>query len=143
MNLHTIRRRLAIQIIVFNFVSIIILVLLYLLKGFDFDEFSSTITLLTSVTAIYVGVLFQFIGKQIRNTDDDEDITRGIPYINILKWVVPAHFGLILFILVLKSIPVISFREMNLFLLLVESTFGGYMGHIMSALFGIEQQVAA
>lgn len=134
------RKTVANQIIIFNVLLVVVLIVLYLLKGFDITEFTSTVTLLTSITAIYSGILFQFIGIRIRNKSNPKESDEVIPYGDILKWMIPLHFFLILSILVLKAIPFISFEEMNLILLLVESLFGGYMGHIIPAIFGLSEE---
>lgn len=134
------RKTVANQIIIFNVLLVIALIVLYLLKGFDITEFTSTVTLLTSITAIYLGILFQFIGIRIRNKSNTKESDEAIPYGSILKWMIPLHFFLILLILILKAIPFISFEEMNLLLLLVESLFGGYMGHVIPAIFGLSEE---
>lgn len=96
------QKRLSKQIVIFNGLLILITIVYYFLHGFDAEEFSSLITLLTAISAVYVGTLFQFIGQSIEKPEEKEEnqtTTTKIPYANVLKWIVPVHFVLVLLII--------------------------------------------
>ncbi len=82
--------------------------------------------------------MFQFIGQSIENAEtsnEEQTQENKIPYANVLKWIVPVHFVLVLLIISAKAFTIIPFKEMNIILALVEASFGGYTGYIISALF--------
>lgn len=141
MRLEELRKRLIEQIVGFNLGLILLLIFLYITTGFDYEEFSSTITLLAPLVAIYMGVLYHFMSKQLKpkNDDTDADSTeRVIPYNFLFRWIVPLHLLFIYLILILKAIPLITFGMMNNLLAVVESIFGIGIGIILSALFDVE-----
>lgn len=134
------RALIARQIIVLHVILIIILIIFYVTGGFHFDEFSSTLALLTAFTSSYAGISSHFFTLQIKNKENEVDETesKNISHVKFLKWVVPLHFILVIIILTLKALPLINFQEMVLFLGIVESCTGVYIGHIVVAVFGIK-----
>jgi hypothetical protein len=134
-----IRNRLAKQILFFNILVICIAIVYYTLHGFDKEELSGVITLLTSLAAIYIGVLSKYIGDSFKNTSNvAPTATSQPPFGNILQWIVPIHYIVVIAILSVKAFTRMTYSEMNLFLGLLEASFGGYIGYIISAIFGIE-----
>lgn len=110
----------------------------YLVQGFDAEEFSATITLLTSVSAIYIGTLLQFLGRSISDQSvqkSEPEPPHEVPLAGIVPWIVPLHFLLLMGVLSAKAFTLITFAEMNYFLLLIEGILGAYTGFIIHALF--------
>ncbi len=131
-----IRNRLAKQIILFNIFLIIITIVYYLFHGFDLEEMSFIVTLLSSLAAIYIGVLSKYIGDSFKNTSKDVAVeTFQPPFGRILQWIVPVHYIIVLAIISIKAFTQMTYAEMNLFLGLLEASFGGYIGYIISAIF--------
>lgn len=136
-----IRNRLAKQIIIFNILLIFITIVYYILHGFDAEELSGIITLLTALAAIYIGVLSKYIGDSLKSISNDEIAkTSPSPFGRILQWIVPVHYLVVLAIISAKAFTLITYHEMNLFLGLLEASFGGYMGYIISAIFRTENE---
>ncbi|MEL6717279.1 MAG: hypothetical protein AAFO82_19620 [Bacteroidota bacterium] len=133
------RARLARQIIVFNTLLIVMSIGYYLARGFDTEEFTSLITLLTAVSAIYLGTLFQYIGNSLKIVET-EPKEHSIPKTaQLIRWIIPLHFVLITSIITAKAFTQITFKEMNLLLALIEGFFGAYIGHIITTLFNLEK----
>ena len=59
------RTRIARLILVYHFTLIAAASVFYIMKGFDFEEFTSLIGILAPVTALYGGAVFRFIGRSI------------------------------------------------------------------------------
>lgn len=139
MTLSRIRTRISRQIILFNLILIGLLVLYKLLNGFDMGEFSATLTLISSVSAIYVGILFKYIGKSVLPSDDP-NANQPVAHQSLLTWIVPVHFGILLLILSLKAFTVITFQTMNLLLAFIEMGFGGAIGYLLMAVYELKEE---
>ena len=132
------RSRMAGQIIVFNTLLVVLTIVYYIAKGFDAEEFSSLLTLLTAVSAIYFGTLFQYIGNSLQAIVVHRN--HPIPKVaQLIQWIVPVHFILIAGIISAKAFTQITFKEMNIFLGLIEAIFGTYVGYIITTLFNLEK----
>jgi hypothetical protein len=82
---------------------------------------------------------FNSLEKTINHAKVDENENRKIPFSNTIKWIIPLHFFFILGIISLKAFTFITFKEMNIFLLLIEVVLGGYIGYIITAVFNLEK----
>lgn len=136
--INDIRSKLAKQILFFNSLLILITIIYFFLHGFDIEEFSALITLLTSISAVYLGSLFKFFGKALKEetqkTYDESELPRAA---KIVHWIVPANFVIVLLLISAKAFTIITYTEMTLVLGLVESSFGVYAGQIISELFNL------
>lgn len=139
MTLSQIRSRISRQIILFNLILIGLLIVYKLLNGFDMGEFSATLTLISSVSAVYVGILFKYIGKSIIPKDDPK-VNQAVAHQDLLTWIVPLHFGILLLILSLKAFTVITFQTMNLILAFIEMGFGGAIGYLLMAVYDLQEE---
>lgn len=133
------RGRIARQILVYHFILIGTACVFYILRGFDFEEFTALIGILGPITAMYGGAVFRYIGRSIT----EPHITNGngnAPINSMVKWLVNGHFVTVMLLISLKAFApnVLNFQDMVIFLTLVESALGVYMGNIILALF--EQQ---
>ena len=129
------RTRIARLILIYHFVLIGASCVFYILRGFDFEEFTSLMGVLAPVTALYGGAVFRFLGRSI--TEPNLNAQNGSPINGLVKWLVNGHFVIVLSLITLKALApnVLNFQDMTMFLTLVESALGVYMGNIILALF--------
>jgi hypothetical protein len=129
------RARIARLILVYHFALIAVSCVLYILRGFDFEEFTSLMGILAPVTALYGGAVFRFIGRSI--TEPNLNGQNGAPINGLVKWLVNGHFVVVLLLITLKALApnILNFQDMTMFLTFVESALGVYMGNIILALF--------
>ncbi len=129
------RTRIARLILIYHFILIGVSCVFYILRGFDFEEFTSLMGILAPITALYGGAVFRFLGRSI--TEPNLAAQNGFPINSLVKWLVHGHFIIVLSLIAMKAlIPnVLNFQDMTMFLTLVESALGVYMGNIILALF--------
>jgi hypothetical protein len=129
------RTRIARLILVYHFTLIAVSCIYYILKGFLFEEFTSLMGVLAPVTALYGGAVFRFLGRSI--TEPNLAIQNEAPINSLVKWLVHGHFVTVLTLISLKALApnILNFQDMTMFLTLVESALGVYMGNILLALF--------
>ncbi|MCK6690995.1 MAG: hypothetical protein L6Q97_02710 [Thermoanaerobaculia bacterium] len=135
------RARIARLILVYHFILIGISCVYYLLRGFDFEEFTSLMGILAPVTALYGGAVFRYIGRSI--TEPNFNGKNGnVPINGMVKWLVHGHFATVMLLISLKALApnVLNFQDMTMFLTLVESALGVYMGNIILALFEVKKE---
>lgn len=135
------RARIARLILVYHFILIGISCVYYLLRGFDFEEFTSLMGILAPVTALYGGAVFRYIGRSI--TEPNFNGNNGnVPINGMVKWLVHGHFATVMLLISLKALApnVLNFQDMTMFLTLVESALGVYMGNIILALFEVKKE---
>ena len=129
------RIRIARLILIYHFTLIAASSLFYILRGFDFEEFTSLIGILAPVTALYGGAVFRYIGRSI--TEPTLSGQNAAPVSGLVKWLVNGHFAIVMLLITLKAFApnILNFQDMTMFLTFVESAIGIYMGNIMLALF--------
>lgn len=129
------RTRIARLILIYHFVLIGVSCVFYILRGFDFEEFTSLMGVLAPITALYGGAVFRFLGRSI--TEPNLNAQNGFPINSLVKWLVHGHFAVVLTLITIKALApnVLNFQDMTMFLTLVESALGVYMGNIILALF--------
>lgn len=129
------RVRIARLILVYHFALIGAACIYYILRGFDFEEFTSLMGILAPVTALYGGAVFRFLGRSI--TEPNLNAQNGTPINSLVKWLVHGHFIIVLGLISLKALApnILNFQDMTMFLTFVESALGVYMGNIILALF--------
>jgi hypothetical protein len=129
------RTRIARLILIYHFVLIGASCIFYILRGFDFEEFTSLIGILAPITALYGGAVFRFLGRSI--TEPNLNTQNSTPINGLIKWLVNGHFVIVLSLITVKALApnVLNFQDMTMFLTFVESALGVYMGNIILALF--------
>ena len=129
------RTRIARLILIYHFALIGVSCVLYILRGFDFEEFTSLMGILAPITALYGGAVFRFLGRSI--TEPNLNGQNDMPINGLVKWLVNGHFVIVLSLITLKALApnVLNFQDMTMFLTLVETALGVYMGNIILALF--------
>lgn len=130
------RGRIAKQILIYHFILIGASSVYYLAQGFDFEEFTALIGILGPITAMYGGAVFRYIGRSIT----EPNVMKGgndTPVNSMVKWLVVGHFVTVMTLISLKAFTpqLLSYQDMIIFLTLVESALGVYMGNIILALF--------
>ena len=129
------RTRIARLILIYHFALIGASCIYYLLRGFDFEEFTSLMGVLAPITALYGGAVFRILGRSI--TEPNLSAQNAAPINGLVKWLVNGHFVTVLLLISLKALApnLLNFQDMTMFLTLVESALGVYMGNIILALF--------
>ncbi len=130
------RGRIAKQILIYHFILIGASSVYYLAQGFDFEEFTALIGILGPITAMYGGAVFRYIGRSITEPNVLKS-TNDTPVNSMVKWLVVGHFVTVMTLISLKAFTpqLLSYQDMIIFLTLVESALGVYMGNIILALF--------
>lgn len=134
-----VRQKFARQIIGYNVGIIVLSVVFYLTGGLDYEDFSNLVSILVPMSTVYLGALFQFLGKTLieqdgqPNEENNEKIADN--NVSLIRWIIFVHFALLIAVIVAKVTPVINFKEMKLFLALIEGAFGAYIGYIINSLF--------
>lgn len=102
--------------------------------GFNNDQFQGTVALLIPAFAAYISIML----TDYLNTKDAKiklpNYLAG-PLVNFSNWLFPIYGILIILLIEMKTKGTISFVQMNVFLALVESVLGGYIGQIIHAFF--------
>jgi hypothetical protein len=134
------RTRIARLILIYHFALIGASCIFYLLRGFDFEEFTSLMGVLGPITALYGGAVFRFLGRSI--TEPNLTTQNAAPINSLVKWLVNGHFVTVLTLISLKALApnMLNFQDMTMFLTLVESALGVYMGNIILALFEVKPE---
>jgi len=134
------RTRIARLILIYHFILIGASCIFYLLRGFDFEEFTSLMGVLGPITALYGGAVFRFLGRSI--TEPNLTTQNAAPINGLVKWLVNGHFVTVLVLISLKALApnLLNFQDMTMFLTLVESALGVYMGNIILALFEVKSE---
>lgn len=129
------RTRIARLILIYHFALIGASCIFYLFRGFDFEEFTSLMGVLAPITALYGGAVFRFLGRSI--TEPNLTVQNAAPINSLVKWLVHGHFVTVLLLISMKALApnLLNFQDMTMFLTLVESALGVYMGNIILALF--------
>ncbi|MBL7827887.1 MAG: hypothetical protein JNJ57_14755 [Saprospiraceae bacterium] len=129
------RARIARLILIYHFALIVLSGVYYLLRGFDLEEFTSLMGILAPITALYGGAVFRYLGRSI--TEPNPGAQNMAPINGMVKWLVNGHFIAVFALISLKAFApnMLNFQDMTMFLTLVESALGVYMGNIILALF--------
>ncbi len=135
-----IRVMVAWQIIALNLLLFFASITYYILRGFTQDELTNLIVLLGSLAAIYIGSSFKFIGMTIKKSADNKEVdSQNLFFSKLILWIVPIHYLLFLTIISCKAFTLITFKEMIIFLGILEVCFGVYMGQVIDTLYKVEK----
>ncbi len=130
------RYRIAVTVISCHVTLISILTLLLIADALLMEEFTPLLTLLAPVTGIYAGSVFRYLSDSIRGNPDNSEET-PLPHADLVRRLVLGHFLAMLFLILAKSaFNWINFSTMTILMTLLETSFGVYMGMVMSAVFG-------
>lgn len=132
------RARIAKLILIYHFSLIAAACVYYIMRGFDLEEFTSLMGILGPITALYGGAVFRFIGRSITEpTLNLSTVQNGQQINSMVRWLVHGHFIAVMTLISLKALApnILNFQDMTIFLTLIESALGVYMGNIILALF--------
>lgn len=145
--LNNLREKLSRQIILFNGLLILFVISLYTMNGFLKEEFYIVLGLLAPITALYIGSLFKYLGGDLNKEKQEEKIVESNLGKNskvsksnkgVVHLIIPLHFLFILLLILSKSVfNFITFEDMILIFTFIESSFGGYIGHIIYSLYQV------
>jgi hypothetical protein len=132
-----IRLRLARQILIFHIALVVISFGLFILKGFDQEEFTALMGMLMPVTAIYAGTVYKFLGGSLTTPDPIKEETPLPQASGTVKVLIYGHFiGMLLLIATKALAPnLLNFSQMTMALTLLETVIGAYMGSLLMSLF--------
>jgi hypothetical protein len=131
------RLKLARTILYLHIALVIISFGLYLLRGFDTEEFTALMGMLMPVTAIYAGTVYKFLGGSLTTPDPIKDDTPLPQASGTVKVLVFGHFVGMLLLITTKAVApnLLNFSQMTMALTLLETVIGAYMGSLLLSLF--------
>lgn len=131
------RLRLARQILYFHIALVVISFGLFLMHGFDMEEFTALMGMLMPVTAVYAGTVYKFLGGSLTTPDPIKDDTPLPQSTGTVKVLIYGHFIGMLLLIGTKAIApnLLNFSQMTMALTLLESVIGAYMGSLLLSLF--------
>lgn len=134
------RNRISKFILVSNGILFVTIIVLYLFSGFLPDEFTTLISLISPVTAVYIGALVKYAVEN-KNVMDAEKTEKPVNklYVTISYWSIPFHFVAIFLIVNLKAVNILTFDDLKIAFSIVETFFGVYVGYIVSSLFKVDE----
>jgi amino acid transporter len=134
------RNKISKFILISNAILFITIIVLYLFSGFLPDEFTTLITFISPVTAVYIGALVKFAVEN-KNVVEDEKTEKPVNrlYVTISYWSIPFHFFSIFIIVWLKAINLITFGDLKIAFSVIETFFGVYVGYVVSSLFKVDE----
>ena len=134
MNESSLRNKIGIFLIVSQFSLVIIVFLLYLVGGYNFDEMTTTIALMFPMLSVYTtGIIKLFVHNKNRTVGRNRNITKEFAFI---AWFFPMLFVISIgFIITIKPLQGFrNFEDFKTFLSIIESLFGGFTGYVISTL---------
>lgn len=129
-------------VLVSNGILFALIFIYYIANGFLMEEVKVLMGLLAPITGLYVGTVIKHIAANAyipKSQQNDAPVNQL--YVKFTQWAVPLHFFVLLFAISLKALGnFISFEEVKMIFILIESAFGAYVGLLISSLYGTEQE---
>lgn len=139
MNENRLRNRISRFILISNVILYVSTFIYYILKGFDGEELSVIIALLSPVTAVYLAAMFKYAADTRHKEEPLDDRKVSKLYVMITNWSIPLHFGIIFLTISMKALfNFITFEQLKLIFAGTESLFGAYVGIIVASLYKVE-----
>jgi hypothetical protein len=131
-----------IAFVVSNFLTIFLVIALYALRGFTFEEMTTTIAIIIPVFAAHTTTIVKFAAKHrdVNNVAHQENRqTFLFTFISIFvtTMLIIAVIGLVF--MRAFNIGLTTFEQFKIMLGGIEAVFAGYAGLVVSALFGPEK----
>lgn len=136
MNEKQVKNRVGIFIVCSHFFVIVLTFMFFFASGFDFDEMTTIIGLVSPLFAGYTTVIISYIIKNRRDVRLHSS-TVNTPYI-FLSFLTPSIFVLLVLLLVVLQAWDIGFNNFNQFkaaLTLIEGAFSVYVGQFIYSMF--------
>lgn len=134
---NSLRKQISKFIIISNSILYLAIIVYRILLGFDDEEFSVMIGLLSPITTVYLAAMIKYaVENRHRMEADHEGRKVNQLYVTITYWAIPAHF-IILFLAIsgYALFNLTSFEQLKIVFAIVESLFGAYVGIIVSSLY--------
>jgi hypothetical protein len=129
----------AVAFVTSNFLIIFLVIILYLLKGFTFEETTTTVAILGPVFAAYTAGIIRFaITHRDATTQSHRDAPQTYLFSFISIFVTSMFIIAIIALVILRATNagITSFDQFKILLGIVQSLFAGYVALLVGALFG-------
>ena len=124
------------KILTFNIIISIIVLAVFMFKGFDIDEFGILVGILGPITAIYVGSISTYLSKNFELEITDVNFFPKTSVFKLAVNIVYIHFIVITLLILGKGLfNVITFKEMVLIFGFIETSYGGCISHLLTSIF--------
>lgn len=131
----------AVVFITSNILTVFLVVVLYFLRGFTFDETTTTVAIVAPVFAAYASGIIRF---SVKHRDAKTQPHRDAPQTFVFSFIstfVPVMFVVaIVGLVVLRAanFGITSFEQFKILLGIAEALFAGYAALLVGALFGTD-----
>jgi hypothetical protein len=135
------RNQIGYLLIVGNMSVIVLILGLFFLGGFLFEEMTTTIALVFPMLSVYVVAVIKYVVAQKAVVVDQSE--KVSPQYAMLSWLIPSSLVLYLIcIVILKAfnIGVSSFEQFKILLTVGQTVFGGYAGLILGSMFELRKK---
>ncbi len=144
MNENQLRKQITKFVLVSNAILYVLIVIYYMFKGLDQEEFSVLIGMLSPITTVYIAAIVKYAienKNSKENNHSDKKVSKF--YQMITFWAIPGHFFILLFAISMFALfNFINFEELKITFTIVESLFGAYVGLIVSSLYKVNDKQA-
>ncbi len=136
------RNKISRFIIISNSILYLSTIIYYFFLGFDDEELTVLIGLLTPITTVYMAAMIKYaVSNKNVMENPEKDIRVNKLYITITSWAIPAHFFILFFAISAKAlVNAINFEQLKIIFTIVESLFGAYVGIIVSSLYKVPKE---
>lgn len=141
------RYRIGLFILVGNILAILLIFLFFILDGYTDEEATQLLKFLAPIKALYITTIIKFVisdkNKSTENAQNDAKEIEVLPrlYAPLTTIIVYGHLISINLLITLCAFNIgMSFEDLLLFLSIIETSFGIYVGLIISDLFQAEKE---
>lgn len=136
------RNRIGKVIIFANFAIFLLVFILFFLNGFTPEELTEILKYLIPIKSVYMTTLVRYIivhkdesstGEQI-----DQQTTINPLYRNLSQLLVYTHISSLSLVILFCALNLISFQALTLFVAIIETFFGAYVGLVISDMYKVE-----
>lgn len=136
------KNQVGILIILANLAIIILVLVLFVMGGFLFDEMTTIIALTVPMFSVYTTAILKNIVSTRTEIAVDDGPTVTTQY-TFVSWLIPSAFCVYLgTIILLKALNVgfSSFEQFKVMLVASETIFGAYVGIVLSSMFELPKK---
>lgn len=122
-----------ISVIFFGYIAILInLIACWMLGGFDFDEFTTTLAVILPLIGAHIATIISFSQNNPRGLDKDSDSIMMLP--GAIALTAPALFVTLMFLAILAkafNVTSITFEQFKILLACINGMFGAYVATLV------------
>lgn len=134
------KTRVGLLLIISHFVTILLIVILYLPGGFLFEEMTTIIALIIPMFSVYTTAIIKYI---IDSKHQTETHSKPVTWAYIfIAFAIPSLFVLFLIAIILMkafNLGFTSFEQLKIMIAVSQIIFGTYIGLVISSMFDINQ----